>query len=78
MFKVHWIVNRRSWYCGIFDSVALVVLQSPPRQTADPVSVVISIDGNGDCVQARSLESGSATIQNGQQVRYTTASGSND
>jgi len=60
-------------------AAALVALQSPPGKRLDPVSVVLSIDGNGDCVQAIGVGRVDVlTIKNGQQVQYTTASGSND
>lgn len=59
-------------------AAALVAIQSPPGSKLAPVSVVLSTDGNGACVQTVDEKAFDVvTIKNGQAVQYTPASGSN-
>lgn len=63
---------------AVLLAAALIALRSPSGKGLDPVNVVLSIDDNGDCVQAIAVGRVDVlTIKNGQQVQYTTASGSN-
>lgn len=59
-------------------AAALIALQSPPGKDLAPVSVVLSIDPDGACVQTVGEKSFLVvSIKNGQRIQYTTASGSN-